>query len=183
MLLNCQAARFVKGFLQSANQLLAFLVTSWLSSGLMVKNKMPKNPLFAGLVIDEQDRPVETALVGGEPFYVVDDLGFHRHIPSEQVDRQVLAQMQEMMKGNEGLISEQTAKMLGQEDIFTKAMLEQQLKNIDKQFDQLMQAGIPEEGRAYLGMLGFKVVINHHGEVVKVEQPSAPPSDEGGGES
>jgi hypothetical protein len=44
-----------------------------------------------------------------------------------------------------------------------------------------MQAGIPEEGRAYLGMLGFKVVINHHGEIVKVEQPSASPGDEGSG--
>ncbi len=135
---------------------------------------MAKQALFSGLVFDENDRAVDTALVGSEPCYVVDDGGFRRHIPSEQVDRVVLSQMQEMMKGNEGLISEQTAKMLGQEDIFTKAMLEQHLKNIDKQFDNLLQAGIPEEGRAYLGMLGFKVVINHHGEVVKVIQPSAP---------
>ena len=132
---------------------------------------MIKQALFAGLVFDEADRMVETATVGGEPCYVVDDQGFKRHIPSEQVDRQVLTQMQEMMKGNEGMISEQTAKMLGQEDIFTKAMLEQQLKNIDRQFDQLLEAGIPESGRAYLGMLGFKVVINHHGEVTNVEQP------------
>ena len=68
--------------------------------------------------------------------------------------------------------------MLGQEDIFTKAMIEQQLKHVDKQFDALMQAGIPEDGRAYLGMMGFKVVINVHGEVVRVEQPAAA-SDEG----
>ncbi|MCK7483275.1 MAG: hypothetical protein M0C28_44180 [Candidatus Moduliflexus flocculans] len=38
------------------------------------------------------------------------------------------------------------------------------MKNIDKQFDQLMQAGIPEDMRAYLGMMGFKVIINMHGE-------------------
>jgi hypothetical protein len=86
-----------------------------------------------------------------------------------------------MMKGSEGLISEQTAKMLGQEDIFTKAMIEQQLKNMDKQFGALMDQGIPEEGRAYLGMLGLKVVINYHGEVLRVDQPSAP-SGEGGEE-
>ena len=42
---------------------------------------MPKQPLFAGLIIDENDRPVEVAFVGGEPCYVVDDAGFHRHIP------------------------------------------------------------------------------------------------------
>ena len=83
------------------------------------------------------------------------------------------------MKGSEGLISEQTAKMMGQEDIFSKALIENQLKNMDQQFDALMQQGIPEDGRAYLGMLGFKIVINIHGEVLRVEQPSAPDNGEG----
>src|SRR5512135_1480238 len=142
---------------------------------------MPRVALFAGLVVDENDRAVETAVVGGEPFYVVDDAGFKRHIPAAQIDRQVLQSMSDMMKGSEGLISQQAAKMLGQEDIFSKAMIEQQLKNIDQQFDTLMQQGIPEEGRAYLGMLGFKIVINYHGDVLRVDQPSAPeePGDEG----
>ena len=134
---------------------------------------MSKQPLFAGLVVDEADGPAETAYVGDEPCYVVDDYGFRRHIPSEQVDRVVLSQIAGLMKGSEDLISEQTAKMLGQEDVFTKAAIEQQLKNIDKQFDQLMQVGIPEDMRAYLGMIGFKIVINVHGEVVRVEQPGA----------
>jgi hypothetical protein len=143
---------------------------------------MPRQPLFAGLVVDENDRAVEATTVGEEPFYVIDDAGFRRHIPAEQVDRQVLTHMQEMMKGSEDYISEQTAKMLGQEDIFTKAAIEQQLKNMDQQFDALMRQGIPEEGRAYLGMLGFKVVINYHGEVLRIEQPGAPDDDEGGEE-
>jgi hypothetical protein len=104
---------------------------------------------------------------------VVDDAGFHRHIPAEQIDRAVLAQIAELMKGSEDLISAQAAKMLGQEDIFTKAMIEQQLKNVDKQFDAMMETGIPEDARAYLGMLGFKVVIDMHGEVLRVEQPGA----------
>lgn len=136
-----------------------------------------KQPLFAGLVVDESDRLAETAYVGDEPCYVVDDYGFRRHIPSEQVDRVVLSQIAHLMKGSEDLISEQTAKMIGQEDVFTKAAIEQQLKNIDKQFDQLMQVGIPEDMRAYLGMVGFKIVINVHGEVLKVEQPGASGGD------
>ena len=140
---------------------------------------MPKQPLFAGLVVDESDRLAETAYVGDEPCYVVDDYGFRRHIPSEQVDRVVLSQIAGLMKGSEDILSEQTAKMLGQEDVFTKAAIEQQLKNIDKQFDQLLQAGIPEDMRAYLGMVGFKIVINVHGEVLKVEQPGASGGDEG----
>jgi len=139
---------------------------------------MPKQPLFAGLVVDEADRLAETAYVGDEPCYVVDDYGFRRHIPSEQVDRVVLSQIAGLMKGSEDILSEQTAKMLGQEDVFTKAAIEQQLKNIDKQFDQLLQAGIPEDMRAYLGMVGFKIVINVHGEVLKVEQPGTA-GDEG----
>lgn len=109
---------------------------------------------------------------------MVDDDGFKRHIPAEQVDRAVLNQMAEMMKGSEDLLSEQTAKMLGQEDPFSKAIIEQQLKNIDKQFDAIMQTGLPEDMRAYLGMMGFKVVINHHGEVMRVEQPGTA-GDEG----
>ena len=142
---------------------------------------MPRQPLFAGLVFDESDRPADTAYVGEEPCYVVDDGGFRRHIPSEQVDRTVLAEIASLMKGSEDILSEQTAKMLGQEDVFTRAAIEQQLKNIDKQFDQLLQVGIPEDMRAYLGMIGFKVVINVHGEVLRVEQPGTTGGDEGEG--
>ena len=140
---------------------------------------MPRQPLFAGLVIDELGNLAESAFVGDEPCYVVDDAGFRRHIPAEQVDRAVLAQFTELMKGSEGFISEQAAKMIGQEDVFTKAAIENQLKNMDKQFDQLMQTGIPEDMRAYLGLMGFRVIINMHGEVVRVEQPGAASDEDG----
>jgi hypothetical protein len=139
---------------------------------------MPRQPLFAGLVVDENDHVVETAYVGEEPCYVVDDRGFRRHIPSEQVDRQVLDSLREQMKGNEDVIGEQAAKMLGQQDIFSRAIIQNQLKNMDQQLDQLLQTGIPESGRAYMGMMGFRVIINVHGEVVRVDQPGAI-SDEG----
>lgn len=134
---------------------------------------MPAQPLFAGLIVDELGAPVETAFVGSEPCYVVNDAGFLRHIPAEQVDRAVLSQIAETFKGSEDFLSEQTAKMLGQDDPFSKAMIERQLKNIDKQFDTLIQAGLPEELRAYLGMMGFRVVINYHGETLRIEQPGA----------
>lgn len=141
---------------------------------------MPNTPLFAGLVVDETEKPVSTGFIGSQPAYVVDDDGFKRHIPAEDVDRAVLNQMAEMMKGSEDLLSEQTAKMLGQDDPFSKAMIENQLKNIDKQFDTIMQTGFPEEMRAYLGMMGFKVVINYHGEVIRVEQPGSSGGDDEG---
>lgn len=140
---------------------------------------MVSKPVFEGLVVDEDDHPVSVAYVGGEPCYVIDDNGFLRHVPTVEVDRQVLDLMKSQVKQNEDLISDQTSKMLGQEDLFTHAVIRNQLEHIDSQMEQLLQSGIPENGRAYLGMLGFKVVINLHGEVVKVEQPEKTIDDDG----
>lgn len=141
---------------------------------------MARQPLFEGLVVDEYDKPVSVAYVGEEAMYVVDDAGFRRHIPSEQVDRQVLQIMRDLIQGHEDLLAEQAGKMLGQEDPFSIAMLQSQLKNIDQQFDAVMEAGIPEGGRAYMGMMGFQVRINVHGDVLDVIQPGmAAPPDEG----
>jgi hypothetical protein len=139
---------------------------------------MANKALFEGLVIDEYDRPVSVSIVGEETFYVIDDDGFMRHIESEYVDRQVLEQMANMIEGHEELISESTMKMIGQEDIFTKASIEASLKNIDQQFESLLQTGLPEEARAWMGMSGFQVVIDIHGELIRLEQPGAVAPDD-----
>ncbi len=139
---------------------------------------MKREPLFAGLVVDEEDRAVETAYVGNEPCYVVDDAGFHRHIPSEYVDRQVLQHLFSMIEGHEDVLSEQAAQFLGQTDPFSKAALEMQFKNLEQHIDDVLAAGIPEEHRAYMGMLGFRVRIDIHGEVIEINFPGAPPEDE-----
>ena len=83
-----------------------------------------------------------------------------------------------MIEGHEDIISDQTAKMMGQDDPFSKAMIANQLKQIDKQFENLTNVGIPEEVRAYLGMMGFRIVINIHGEVVDLQQPGIEGPDE-----
>lgn len=141
--------------------------------------KMPKKAVFEGLVVDEKGSSVEVVYVGDEPCYVVDDNGFRRHIPTEQVDQQVLNLLRESIAGHEDIISDQTAKMLGQEDIFSKALIESQIKNIDEHLDNLLDMGIPEDARAYMGMMGFRIRINVHGEVIEVEQPGAiAPEDE-----
>ena len=145
---------------------------------------MARQPLFAGLVVDEYDQVAETAMVGDEPCYVVNDAGFRRHIPSADVDRQVLAYFQNLIAGHEDLVSEQTAKMLGQEDPFTRAVLTNQIEHIGDQFDALVETGLTEDARLYLGMIGFRVVINLHGDVLRIDQPAAPvgDGDEGGDE-
>ena len=49
-------------------------------------------------------------------------------------------------------------------------------------FTSLLETpGLPEETRVYLGMMGFHVVLDIHGEILKIEQPAAPP-DQGGGD-
>lgn len=132
---------------------------------------MLRKAVFEGLVYDEWDQPVQAGWVGQDPCYIVDDAGFKRHIPAEEVDRQVWQFMAGQIEGNEGMISEKAAEMMGEGDIFTKAAIENQLKNLDSQFDQLEEVGIPEESRAYLGMMGFRIIISLHGEVLEVVQP------------
>ena len=140
---------------------------------------MYREPLFKGLVVDENGQVVETSMIGDDPCYVVDDAGFKHHVLSEPIDREILKTITSQISGNEDLIADQTAKMLGQEDLFSHAVIQNQLKNIDKQLDQLLDQGMPEEARIYLGMTGFKVVINIHGELVELIQPTAPATDNG----
>jgi len=128
-------------------------------------------PLFGGLIVDDQDRPVDTTNIGQEGFYVLDDNGFRRHIESEAVDRQVLDILQEFMLAHREMISQGTMKMIGQEDIFTKAAIDSSLDHLQPQFEALLEHGLPENVRAWLGMLGFRVVIDVHGQVQRVDQP------------
>lgn len=132
---------------------------------------MPKRAVFEGLVYDEYDNPVQTGWIGSDPCYIVDDQGFMRHIPAEEVDRQVWEFMQSQIEGKEDLLSEQAAEMLGQDDIFTMAAIQNQLKNMDAQFEKLAEVGIPEESRLYMGMIGFRIIISIHGEVLEIIQP------------
>lgn len=132
---------------------------------------MAHQAIFAGLVFDEFDQPVDVVIIGDEPMYVVDDAGFRRHIPSQRVDLQVLEAIRQMIEGHEEILSAEAAKMLGQDDIFSKALIESQLKQIDQQYESLLETGIPEEGRAYIGMMGFRIKIDVHGEVIEIVQP------------
>ena len=133
---------------------------------------MARNALFSGLVYDEREMPVEVSFVGTDAYYIVDDNGFLRHIDAETVDRQVLAVFIQQLQENKDLAVEQALKMLGKDDLFTKAAIDSSMRNID--MDQIIAQGIPEQARTMMGMLGFRIIINHHGEVVRMDQPVAP---------
>ncbi len=139
---------------------------------------MVRKAVFEGLVFDEQDRQLLVSYVGEEPCYVLDDEGFLRHIPSEQIDRQVLEIFINQIEQNKAAITEQTVKMLGQDDIFTHAFIKNQLENADDQMERLLQYGLPEDSRSYMGMLGFKIVVNYHGDLLRIEQPAVSSEEE-----
>ncbi len=138
---------------------------------------MSTRAVFEGLVFDENDNPVGTTYVGNEAAYVVDDDGFLRHIPSEYVDRQILNFLKKQVLENKDILTDETAKMIGQEDIFTRAVIENQLDDIDQQMDTLLNIGLPPSNRDYLGMIGFRIRIDIHGDILEIVQPQAGEGD------
>ena len=134
--------------------------------------------LFEGLVLDENDNPAQVAFVGGDPTYVINEDGFKYHVDARQVDEQVLRMFQEQVEGNKDMVSQGLMKMLGKDDLFTKASIDSSIRNMDRQIEQIFANGIPEQSRAYLGMLGFRININRHGEIVKLGMPIAPTDEE-----
>ena len=130
---------------------------------------MSHQALFAGLVIDEHDRPLEVVMVGNEAAYVIDDDGFRRHIDATVIDRQVLNILQEQIEANKPAVEEGLMKVMGSEDIFTKAAIDKSLNN----FDQVLGQSLPPDARQWLGMMGFRIVVNLHGDVIKLDQPGA----------
>lgn len=126
--------------------------------------------IFSGLIFDEKDQLVEYKKVGDEEYYIINDDGFLRHVEAEKIDRAIFKEMTSWVKGNEESIGKEAAKMMGQDDLFTTAQMINELKNIDRQIDQMMQVGFPQDQKSYMGMMGFKVIINYHGELVEVCQ-------------
>jgi hypothetical protein len=131
----------------------------------------PRHALFAGLVLNEQDEPAEVVYIGTVPHYVILDDGFRRHVEAETVDRQVIQLLRQQILSNRELVTQGMLDMLGKDDLFTKAMIDASIQNIDRHIDLLFTQGLPEDTRTWLGMLGFKIVVNVHGEVVRLDAP------------
>ncbi len=127
---------------------------------------------FAGLVETEDGAPVAAVTIGGESFYVIDDQGFRRHVDAQPIDRAVLAQFLEQLQEHPDEASAAMLRMMGQDDLFTKAMVDSTIRKIN--LDQIAGQNLPPEARQWLGMLGFRIVIDLHGEILRVDMPAAP---------
>jgi len=124
--------------------------------------------MFTGLVFDEAGSPAQVAWVGENACYVVDDDGFLRHIDAGHVDRQVLRFLRDQVEGNRDMAVSAMLDMMGQDDIFTKAAVESSIDRMEEAVGQ----PIPEEALRWLGMLGFRIVIDFQGNVVDIEMPA-----------
>lgn len=130
---------------------------------------MSNQALFPGVVVDEQGRALGVSMIGDEAQYVIDDNGFRRHIDAASIDRQVLTELGEQINANKDMVEQQMLKMIGRDDLFTKAAVDQSLGNID----QVLERGLPDGALQWLGMMGFRIVVNLHGEVIKLDSPGA----------
>ncbi len=129
---------------------------------------MAFNAMFAGLVFDEAGNAAEVSRIGNDAFYVVLDDDFRRHIDAAEVDRQVLRFLREQVQDSRDMAVGAMLDMMGQDDLFTKAAVESSIDNMEDAVGQ----PIPEDALRWLGMLGFRIVIDFHGNVVDIEMPA-----------
>ena len=135
---------------------------------------MATSPVFEGLVFDERRKAVAVRYVGERACYVVDEDGFLRHIDAAEVDQQVLEFLKGQVDQHRDLAVSGMMDLMGKNDIFTKAAVESSIDNIDQAVGQ----AIPEQSRQWLGMMGFRVIIDDSGHVVDIEMPTGGAEEE-----
>ncbi len=131
--------------------------------------------VFGGLVFNEAGEPANVIAIGGVDHYAIPDQGFQRHVEAYRIDDVVLAEMQRQLAEVRPQIVEMMLDMLGRRDVFTKAALDSSVEHL---VENVRQAD-PTPWTTMLGLAGFRIVVDHHGEVVEVVMPSAPDEDEG----
>ena len=99
---------------------------------------------------------------------MIPDGDFRRHVEAAVVDDAVLAQLREQITSQQDLVTQGVLDFLGKDDLFTKASIDLALKNFEQGFRQ----ADPEQWKPMLGLMGFRVIVNIHGEVVRVDYPT-----------
>lgn len=129
---------------------------------------MANSAMFDGLVFDERRKVARVRHVGERACYVVDEDGFLRHIDAALVDKQVLEFLKGQVDQHRDLAVSGVLDLMGKDDIFSKAAVESSIDNIDQAVGQ----AIPEQSRQWLGMMGFRVIIDDQGQIVDIEMPA-----------
>lgn len=125
--------------------------------------------LFPSLVENEEGEPAEVVYIGGVAHYAIPDRGFRRHVEARLVDDAVLAYLQEQVDPVRDELVRALLGMLGNDDIFTMAAVDASLRNLG---DSMRRAN-PEQWAPWLRALGFRIIVDVHGNVVNLVYPAS----------
>ncbi len=134
------------------------------------KERARRKALFPGLVYNREGEPAKAAHVGGVAQYAIPDHGFWRHVAAWDVDKVVIAELKERLGAMEDELVTAMLQMLDTNDLFTKAAMEASIRHLEES----MRQGDPQEWVPSLRMLGFRIVVDVHGNVVDIVYPEPP---------
>lgn len=128
-----------------------------------------RGPLFGDLVFNEEGEVAGTVFLGGVPYYAIPEGDFLRHVEATYVDRQVIEALKERFRSMRDEIVEGVAHLMGGAALFTRPAIEHAIENME----QILTAGAVDvdQLRTALWMTKFRVTVDVHGDVVRVEMP------------
>jgi len=128
-----------------------------------------EDPLFADLVFNEDGEPAQVTTIGGEGVYAIPGDDFLRHVEASHIDRQIVHRLQERIRAMGDTVADGVVHMLGEEDLFTRASVQHAIDHMD----QILQPGAvdADQLRTALWMGGFRAIVDHHGDLVRIDVP------------
>jgi hypothetical protein len=140
----------------------------------MPDQAIERQALFPGLVYNETGESATVTYIGGVAHYGISDANFVRHVEAYRIDSAVIALMQTQISSMQDEVVRQMMQVLQKDDIFTKAALDASVRNLEQNIRQ----SDPEQWVPWLRLLGFRVVVNVHGDIVELIYPTQPDTDE-----
>lgn len=123
--------------------------------------------LFEGVVYNEAGEPVTVTYIGGSAHYAIPDGGFLRHVEANVIDDAVLANIKSQITAHQDLVIRGVLQIMGKDDLFTKAAVEASIRNME----QSIRQSDPRQWLPWLRYMGFRVIVNVHGEVIELVYP------------
>jgi len=117
--------------------------------------------------ITKRANPAQVVNIGGIAHYAIPDNGFLRHVEAYIIDNAVLANIKSQITANEDMVIRGVLQMMGKDDLFTKAAVAASINNME----QSIRQSDPSQWLPWLRYLGFRVIVNVHGEVVELIYP------------
>ncbi|MCD6520181.1 MAG: hypothetical protein J7M05_09705 [Anaerolineae bacterium] len=130
-----------------------------------------RQALFAGLIYNERGEPAQVAYVGGVAHYAIPDDGFLRHVEAYKIDREIIAHLKEQISSMQDEVVQAMMQALGKNDLLTKAAIDASIRNLEWSIRQ----SDPDQWLPWLKLFGFRVIVDVHGNVVRIIYPSPPP--------